>query len=274
MLFSLSLLVRKHIMKNPLVGFMLFFGGVLLLASQLLAEFSFQEKQKYIRDIGLTCTALFSTLAILLITTYHLHDEFESKRYFLMRQQPMAHSVYLWGNWLGILWVLLEIVFIMAMVLMIALIFQTSLGEDYVIATYFQFFLDKLKYGIQSNLLILKGVLLIIMQNLLLMTFALVSSLFMKPLWNLILCLCVYISGNVFLGVEQYLNKINMEGLKHSVQGLRYLLPNFSYFNVIDDIVLGKFIHLNYFVWLSVYAFSYICLLMIVGKKILNSKEF
>lgn len=275
-ILTISKMTCVQITRSPFFGFLLFFGVLVIAASGLLANFSLQEKGKYLRDIGFACLVLFTTISVLFISIYNFYEEFESRIFFMVRQQPIPDWKIIVGKFFGIVKVVTRIFIFLSIIFLLALILQTDLPAEYSLSkdiSLWAWLSLKARIAVQENFFLWPGIFIIFLQSILVLSISLFFSVHLKPLWNLSICISLILAGHLLLAIVSVSHE-NYPVWTIFINGIRYLMPNFVHYNVIDEVVLGKQISNTYLVWVSLYTFFYATLVLGAASLSLKHKQF
>ena len=109
--------------RDRLLTTILFFGGVLVASSVVLAPLTLGEQARIIRDLGMTAVNVFAMLLVIFVGTGLVYREIEQKTIYAVLSQPLSRTQFLLGKFLG-----LALTIWMQMAVMVAVFAAVSLA--------------------------------------------------------------------------------------------------------------------------------------------------
>ncbi|MCK5075828.1 MAG: hypothetical protein KAR38_05605, partial [Calditrichia bacterium] len=135
-------------------------------------------------------------------------------------------------------------------------------------------------YKKSVDLTIFIPVIFIYFEMLIIIAISIFFSTFNNATLSAIYTIFIYIVGQMFQSVIEYLNQIAAESitasisLMKSVVGiLQWIIPNLSLFNVAEEYVYNTPITFTYFFWVLLYTIVYLTLILLISSLIFNKKD-
>lgn len=207
------LIVAKYTLKenisNKIFNGVLFFGGILLLGTQLLNEIALYEGDRVVRDTGLFLIEMFIMLITIYISSTHIIKAQKEKSIYLILTKPISKSEYIYGSVLGIIYTVGFNIGVMGIFLGIVL---GDITLKYVILLLYIF----IKLAILSGIGIM---------------FSVVSESFVMAI---MFTLSTYIMGHALLDLKAIAEKISGTISSYIINVLYLILPKYHLLNYKD----------------------------------------
>lgn len=273
-IYLIAKLTFRETIRNRTYGFIVLFALISSISIHLFAEFSSQEQDKFLKDIGLACITFFCTLLGIVLGVTSIQDELETRSIYTILVYPITGLQYLLGKFFGILLLNLLAMLSMAFVFYFNLVVQkiNFLMFDIELASSYGFMIwQGIKEGLFLNSELLKVFLAIFLQC------SLISSIsFFLTIW---LSAPFAIIGSVFLFLLGHVADLilNISFLYDRVVGYMaslflIWLPNFENFNIADALVLGQTVSWAYMGYLSLYCVIFLVFFLLMANHRLYSR--
>ncbi|MBI1883635.1 MAG: hypothetical protein HYS08_05465 [Chlamydiae bacterium] len=267
-------LTFKEILRSRTYGFLLLFSLLSSASGQLFLNFTLQEQEKFLKDIGMASVTFFSILLSVILGSTQIYNDFENKQIYSLLINPLRLYEYLVGRFLGFIFLIALAMGLMGLVLYASLIVQNLLFQMNNISLEIdirQAFFFSIQKGLLANLPLLKGFAALFFQSILLCSVALLLSCFVSQSFAVIASFLILLAGhlvNLVIPLSFQYHKM----LGHLMTFLLLWMPNFENFNITDSVVLGQNIPPVYFLWLSLYTVLGVSLFLFISHRVLFQK--
>jgi ABC-type transport system involved in multi-copper enzyme maturation permease subunit len=224
--------VRDRVLYN-LIAFALLIAA----AAVLVGEISIDIERLVVINLGLTAVSLFGVVIAIFIGISLVSKEIEKKTLYTVLSRPVRRWEFVVGKFFGLTGTLVVNTFFMAIGVFLALLY---------VAHRFQ----------KTDAWILAALYFIVLEFLIVCALALLFSSFSTPLMSAVFTFALFVVGSLADDLRGFAH------ISHGVTGVvatavAYLVPNFSTFNIINQVahgdgVPGRLIFLN-----TVYAVLY-----------------
>jgi hypothetical protein len=252
--------------------FLLLFALLLIGSSVFMAQLTFQQEFKILKDVSLGAMSIFTSLLAIVATAQLIPRDIEDRTIYTILAKPVPRYEYLLGRLAGVL-LLLALSLLAMSALFLALLFvrQEMLASEVLRQTaglppaQIQEALATLKAS-AFNANLLPGIVIIFLKASLLASLTLFISTFATSnLFTIVVMVFVYFIGHLQSTARAYWLQTHGGGwLAQTFLGFVALaFPDLQLFNLVDDIVAGTAIPLALFgktallgcVYTSVYLF-------------------
>lgn len=241
----------RESIRNRILIFSLFFAIGLILLSLAAGDWSMNQQVKVIKDFGLSAMSIFGLLIAVFIGILLMVQELELRTIYIVASKPIHRWEIVLGKYTGLCLTILVNVAIMSAVL---------LGAGFVME-------GRLDAGL------LPAMLLIYVEIMLMIAFALFYSTLISPVLAALFTLATYAIGHLSGFLIEYVQLYPDRGFHWLFRGIFYTVPNLERLNLKIRVVehLGLPPH---FVWMAfVYGLAYILLLLAVTMMVFETKD-
>lgn len=249
--FIVSKFTFLEIYKSKIMVNILLSGVVLSLLCYVVSEFSFGNPSKVALDVGLGLLSLTTKAIAIFFGANLLKKEIESRTIYLILSNPVKRSEFFIGKTLG----LSAILFLNTVILSI-------------FTTVFYYYWD----GIWNSL-IAWATIHIFLESVLLLLVVLFFSLITNVNLAILFSISVYIAGFAIRGVQEIVMIKSSVMLSKMTEYISYTIPNFSLFNLKDEVLYKQVISSEYVFKSMSYSLIYSLLLVCVSATILKKKD-
>lgn len=242
----------KEIVRNRFLYLIIFFACIFILFSLLLGKLTIGESEKVIVDFGLGMIEIFGLIGVLFVGSQLLFKEVEGKTIFLIFSKPIKRQDFIIGKFLGFSATIALIVLAQACLYLWVLLFK----------------------GIAIDGMILWALVFTFLKLEILLAIVFFFSSFMSHIMTIMMSLMVYLISHNFGLLLDLFVRLKHELLIEIVRVFQLLFPPLGALNIKD--LIGSFITLTpqYFLFNSVYALLYICILLFLTVQIFTRKSF
>jgi len=205
-----------------------------------------------ISDVGLGTTELFLTGVTIFMGISIIQKELSLRTLYPLLARPVSRSQYLLGKFFGMTFLTVVGLAFMALALWGMLAFYGGAARmgGYLPALY-----------------------TIFLQTLIVIAVAVFCSSFVEPAIGALVTVSFYIIGATSYSLAFLITKYTRETTKKVVTALRYILPDFSHFNIKDNLVYGRGLEGIDLVQASLYAGAWIIVVLSLSILLFNRKE-
>ena len=243
------------------------FGVIIILSTQFFTFFTFGEEIKILKDVGMAGITFFSLIISIVLGSSQIQSDIEKKTIYTVLSCPVSRRQYLIGKAIGVICYVTFAILLLSLVFYIALSAKTysiekKIGEDA------RFNFATFAYNVE----LLKGIYLIIIKGGILVSLAILLSMFFHQTFNIIACFLIYIVGHL-TQIAGNLAKSAGKVVGLIMSGFYYLFPNFEFFNISDYIAVGKIISFRYVFTVGAYGILYSVMLIYIASELFSKKE-
>ena len=251
-IWSVAYFTFLEMVRNKILYVLIFFAFFIIGLGIAITQMTIGDNLNVISDIGLGTIEIFSTIIAIFMGISLIHQELKQRTIYLLFARPIKRWHYLAGKFFGMaLLILVEMIF---MILILEVLFVAYGGPEKII-TYLPAFYS------------------IFLQTLTVIAMAVLCSSLTEIVVGAVLTISFYIIGTVSYSLEYALSGRVSEMTMKIITMLRYILPDFSYFNIKDNLVYGTGLEgIN--LWVSTgYAFAIVVILLSASLVFFNQKE-
>ena len=249
--------------RNRLYLIILFFGGMILLASLLVGALAPTYKARVIFDLGLLALELFGLATGIFGAVNLVLQEIESKTIYLIITRPLRRSTYIIGRFLGLIVAVAFTMLFMAALHVLILISNPFAFKVFTDGWSFWGVYPTIVFMSLSKMFITTGI-------------ALFFSLFAtSSVSALIFTCCFWIAGHFGPEISFMISRSFQAGSARAIaRAASHVLPNFQYFNFRDLHAVPHFPGYEFVGWAVLYAVGYAGFFLVLSSYLFNRKEF
>jgi len=242
--------VRERVLYNLIVFAFLMIGAAILLGS-----ISVGVEQLVLVNLGLAAISVFGLLIAIFIGIGLVSKEIDTRTIYNILSKPVTRAEFILGKYAGLVLTLLVNTGIMTTGFYAALAIQQR--------------------GLaRQDLSILVAVYFILLELAIIVGLALFFSCISTPILSALFTFCLFVIGNFSRDIGLFGRESGSPFLEKMTSLLYYLLPNFSDFNVIDQVAHGVRIPGFIITANTSYALLYITVLLSGAVLIFEGREF
>jgi ABC-type transport system involved in multi-copper enzyme maturation permease subunit len=224
--------VRDRVLYN-LIAFALLLSAAAILVGQI----SIDIERLVVVNLGLTAVSLFGVVIAIFIGIGLVSKEIDKRTLYTVLSRPVRRWEFVVGKFFGLTGTLVVNTFFMACGVFLAL-FYVAHGFE------------------KMDLWILGALYFIVLQFLIVCALALFFSSFSTPLMSAVFTFALFVIGSLAEDLRGFARMLKGLG-GWFAQGVAYLVPNFSAFNVISQVAHGAPIAGTLILYNTVYALLY-----------------
>ena len=251
-IMSVAYFTFLEMVRNKILYVLIFFAFFIIGLGIAITQMTIGDNLTVISDIGLGTIEIFSTVIAIFMGVSLVHQELKQRTIYLLFARPIRRWHYLLGKFFG-----------MALLILVEMIFMMLILEGLFIA-----------YGGPEKIITyLPAFYTIFLQTLTVIAMAVLCSSLTEIVVGAVLTISFYIIGAISYNLQYALTKRASEMTVKIVHLLQYVLPDFNYFNIKDNLVYGSGLDgIN--LWVSTgYAFALIVILLSAALVFFNQKE-
>ncbi len=241
---------------------LLIFAIVMVTGSILVASLTLGEQSKIIMDMGLASHNLFGMLIAVFLGTGLISGEIERRTIHTVLSKPVGRTTFLMGKYAGLLLTLFTNTVAITATLYVVLALHPKI-DPYVKG-------DMLTY-VEPRLLL--AIYMTFLELMLLSAVALLFSTFTTATLATVFSLSTYAIGHLSGTIMTMSSKRVSLATRLLVQGVHYLFPNFSQFDIKNQVVHGVAVTPAYFGYTTGYAILYLTLLLLIASTIFSRRD-
>ena len=207
----------KEAIRDRILYLLLFFAGMSIALSRVLALLTVGDRVKIIKDVGLASISLFGALMAILIGTGLVYKEIDKKTIFTLMAKPLHRHEFVLGKFFGLVLTLFVMLAAMSLIFL-ALIFAHTLRFE-------------------PRILLAIG--FIFVELVLITAVAILFSCFSTPILSALFSLSFYIIGHFSWSLETLLRKVRPGPGRVLAQVMYAVLPDLENFNFKTEVVHG-----------------------------------
>jgi len=248
---AIASLTFKETIRNRILINILLFAVALIALSLVIGEWSLGEQAKVIKDFGLSAMSLFGLLIALFIGIRLMVQELEQKTLYLVASKPVRRWEILFGKFAGLSLTLL---------INVALMLLALWAVDWVIER-------------QIDFQLAAAVVLIYMEILLIVSFALFFSSLMSPTLAAVATLVVFIAGHLSPILRDFVHLYPEKGFRGLYLAVYYIVPNLEHLNLKMAAVEHLETAPHVVLWGIVYGVLYLSFVLLATCLIFEKKD-
>jgi len=260
-----ALNVFRESVRDKVLYTLVIFAGALILASYLIGQLTAGQDLKVIKDLGLASISLFGVAVAVFIGIGLVWKEVDKRSIYNILSKPVRRTEFVLGKYAGLLLTLAVNVVAMSVVLYGVLAYMNWSTDPQVRAAWVVPALDPR---------MLKAIGLIVMELALVTGIALMFSTFSSPFLSAILTVGLWVIGQFSADLRAFEETVESPAAAWLAQGLYYVLPNFSAFDVKAQVVHGHAVDTSYLALTTVYGLTYLALTLTVATVIFARRDF
>lgn len=209
-IWAVALNTFKETIRNRILINILLFAIVLILLSLVVGEWSLGHQVKVIKDFGLAAMSVFGLLIAIFIGIRLMVQEMEQRTIYLILSKPIRRWEFVLGKYLGLACTLAINVLLMSVTLWVV---------NWVVEGSIDFALAP-------------AILLIYMEILLVVAFALLFSTVTSPTLSAVYTLIVFVAGHTASFLREFVMVYPDRGFHWLLKAIYYVMPNLDNLNI------------------------------------------
>jgi ABC-type transport system involved in multi-copper enzyme maturation permease subunit len=250
-IIALSINTFRETIRNRVLLNSLFFALGIILLSLVVGEWSIYQQAKVIKDFGLSAMSIFGLLIAVFIGIRLMVQELEQKTLYNIASKPVHRYEIVLGKYVGLSLTLAVNVAIMASVLLGAVFLMEG----------------------RLDLSLAPAILLIYIEIMLIVAFALFYSSFVSPTLAAIFTLITYVMGHLSGFLIEYVRIYPDRGFHWLFKVIYYTVPNLERLNLKIRVVEHLELPPHFALLAFLYGLCYMALLLLITILIFQRKD-
>jgi ABC-type transport system involved in multi-copper enzyme maturation permease subunit len=260
--------------RQKVFAVLLLFGLVMVGGANYFTEFSYQEQFKFLKDLGYASIGLTGLLIGLLGAAQLIPGEIERRTILTALCRPLRRWEFIWGKYLGLLFLLFVMVGIMSVAVGGVLHWKEGQllaleGSDPAVA-------DLIRAEARDPRM-LQAVLLVWVKLAVVAAMAVFfSTIATSTTFVVAMTLMVYLIGHLqSVAREQWTESEETKQwlVKFFLAAVSLLIPDFNLYNLIDEIVAGNAVHWRSTLEVTGYSVVYIFILLVAASLTFEGRD-
>lgn len=251
-IWAVALNTFKETIRNRVLVNILLFAIGLILLSLVVGDWSIHQQVKVIKDFGLSAMSIFGLLIAIFIGIRLMVQELEQKTIYVIASKPIHRWEFVLGKYLGLSLTLVLNVLLMSIALW---------GVGFVIEG-------------RIDLGLLPAIILIYIEILLIVSFALFFSSFVSPTLSAIFTIAAFVIGHLTTFLRDYVQVYPDRGFHWFLKSVYYVMPNLEKLNlklaVVENLERPPHAVLLGFL----YGTGYIVILLLLTAAVFEKRDF
>jgi ABC-type transport system involved in multi-copper enzyme maturation permease subunit len=250
-IWAVALNTFKETIRNRVLVNILLFAVALILLSLIIGEWTIHQQAKVIKDFGLSAMSIFGLLIAIFIGIRLMVQELEQKTIYIIASKPIHRWEFVVGKYAGLSLTLALNVLLMSVALW---------GVDLVIEG-------------RIDLGLVPAIVLIYIEILLIVAFALFFSSFVSPTLSAIFTIAVFVAGHMTEFLRDYVQVYPDRGLHWFLKGIYYVIPNLDKLNLKLAVVENLQRPPHAVLYGILYGVVYIVILLLLTTAVFQKKD-
>ncbi len=242
----------REAIRDRLLSTALVFGGVLVLASVILAPLTLGEHHRVVRDLGLSAVNAFTMLLIILIGTGMVYREIERRTIDTILTQPVGRPHFILGKFLGLYGSMLVCLAVLGVVYLAVVVL---FGGGFAVGP-------------------LLALALTALEALIVTAVAIFFSSVASPLFSAVFTFLVLLAGHFGATLQGLANASGNVGLAGVVKVIYVVLPSLHQFDVRNNVLAGTPVPAAQLAGCAIYSLLYAGALLLVTMVAFQRKDF
>jgi len=257
--------VFKESVRDKVLYNLVAFAVLLMGASYLIGQLTAGQDIKIIKDLGLAAIATFGLMIAVFIGIGLVWKEVERRSIYSLLSKPLSRTEFLIGKYCGLGLTLAVNVIVMVVAWYAVLAYMGSSVSPEMRAAW---------AAPATDLGMLRAVGLILVELMLVTALALFFSTFSSPFLSAGLTLGLWIIGHFNADLKNFEGVVDSPAAAWLARGLYYVLPNFSAFDIKQQVVYALPVSATYLATTALYGAVYIAMLLVASVAIFSRRDF
>ena len=242
----------RETLRDKILYNLVFFAGLLIGTSVLLADLSITEHHKVIADMGLAAINLIGVIIAIFVGISLVNKEIERRTIYTIMARPISRTFFILGKYFGLTLTILVNMAIMTGVFLATLwLYHVPIGYS-----------------------IFQALGLILIEILVVTAIALFFSTFTSSTLSAIFTLGLYIIGHLTADLRGMVANSESEVVKSVVGTLYYLCPNLEMLNIKGQASVGILVAPEFVMLASLYGLLYAGVLLTGACLVFQQRDF
>jgi ABC-type transport system involved in multi-copper enzyme maturation permease subunit len=252
--------VRDKVLYNLVA-----FAVLLMAASYLIGQLTAGQDIKIIKDLGLAAIATFGLMIAVFIGIGLVWKEVERRSIYSLLSKPLSRAEFVLGKYCGLGLTLTVNVVVMVVAWYAVLAYMATTVPPEVRAGW---------PAPATDLGMLRAVGLILVELMLVTAIALFFSTFSSPFLSAGLTIGFWVIGHFNADLKNFEAVVDSPAAAWLAHGLYYVLPNFSAFDIKQQVVYALPVPAAYIASTALYGGVYIAMLLVGSVAVFSRRDF
>jgi len=262
---TVAVSVFRESVRDKVLYNLVAFAVLLMAASYLIGQLTAGQDIKIIKDLGLAAIATFGLMIAVFIGIGLVWKEVERRSIYSLLSKPLSRAEFILGKYCGLGLTLVVNVVVMVVAWYIVLAYMATTVPPEVRAAW---------PAPATDLGMLRAVGLILVELMLVTAIALFFSTFSSPFLSAGLTLGLWVIGHFNADLKNFEAVVDSRAAAWFAHGLYYVLPNFSAFDIKQQVVYAQAVPASYLATTALYGAVYIALLLAASVAVFSRRDF
>lgn len=249
--WAVALNTFKETIRNRVMVNILLFAVALIFISLIVGDWSVYQQVKVLKDFGLAAMSIFGLLIALFIGIRLMVQELEQKTIYIIASKPLHRWEIVLGKYFGL---------------------AVTLGANVVLMSVTLGIANLIVEG-RIDLGLIPAIILIYLEILLIVAFALFFSTIVSPTLSALFTLAVFVTGHLSGFLRDYVQLYPDRGFHWIFKTIYSVVPNLENLNLKTAVVQGFDHPLRTVLFGFIYGLAYILLLLLVSSIIFEKRD-
>lgn len=251
-IFNVAYYTFLEMVRNKVLYILLFFAIFIFVLGIAITQMTIGDEINIISDIGLGTIEIFSTVLAIFLGISLVQKELSLKTLHPLLARPLSRAEYVLGKFAGMMLLIIVEIIVMCIIFAILLFVYGGIGRftGYLPAVY-----------------------TILLQTSTVISVAVLCSTLTEPAVAAMITISFYLIGATSYNLVYAISKRSSETVVNIITTLRYILPDFSHFNIKDNLVYGRGLEGLSIGFASFYALFIVVIVLSVSVILFNGKE-
>lgn len=242
----------RETIRDRILTALVFFAGLVLLTSVAMEEVTIGDTDHVVRSVALGAIRVFGSIIAMFLGIGLVYKELERKTIYTIASKPIPRWIFVIGKYLGLMAVIVVLVALMTVMYLGVITFQQG----------------------WPGLGVTPAVFLLLVELALLTAWAITFSTYSSPTVASLFTLAIFVIGHMADDIWLYGMQADSESVQQLARAVYWALPNFSVFNVFDQVVHGVAIEGTRILWSTAYGTGYTAAVLAAGCWIFQRRDF
>ena len=262
---TVAISVFKESVRDKVLYNLVAFAVILMAASYLIGQLTAGQDIKIIKDLGLAAIATFGLMIAVFIGIGLVWKEVERRSIYSLLSKPLSRAEFILGKYCGLGLTLVVNVAVMVVAWYAVLAYMATTVSPEVRAGW---------VAPATDLGMLRAVGLILVELMLVTAIALFFSTFSSPFLSAGLTLGLWVIGHFNADLKNFQSVVDAPAAALLAHGLYYVLPNFSAFDIKQQVVYAQPVPAAYLASTALYGAVYIGFLLVASVAVFSRRDF
>jgi ABC-type transport system involved in multi-copper enzyme maturation permease subunit len=262
---TVAVSVFRESVRDKVLYNLVAFAVLLMAASYLIGQLTAGQDIKIIKDLGLAAIATFGLMIAVFIGIGLVWKEVERRSIYSLLSKPLSRGEFILGKYCGLGLTLLINILVMVVAWYAVLAYMATTVSPEVRAGW---------PAPATDLGMLRAVGLIVIELMLVTAIALFFSTFSSPFLSAGFTLGLWVVGHFNADLKNFESVVDSRAAAWLAHALYYVLPNFSAFDIKQQVVYAQAVPAGYLASTALYGAVYIAFLLTASVAVFSRRDF